>query len=135
MSDLGDSSVFTKRLNEAQAEIASLRAQLAEAHEANLANIAFAKDQVAQLASARKAAIEECAKYLERGGFRYSQGFDIIARIRELAETDDFSQVSKPSYCALCDLEHKLHEDAQGFHHVVKGERVACSSALREVEK
>jgi hypothetical protein len=29
-------------------------------------------------------------------------------------------------FCALCDLEHALHEDAQGFHHVIKGERVAC---------
>lgn len=44
-----------ERFQELDAEIASLRARLAEAQEANLANIAFAKDQVAQLASARKA--------------------------------------------------------------------------------
>ena len=30
------------------------------------------------------------------------------------------------SFCEHCDLEHRLHEDAQGFHHVIKGERVPC---------
>src|SRR6185503_20141742 len=33
-------------------------------------------------------------------------------------------EVSDASYCPYCDLEHELHEDAQGFHHIVKGERV-----------
>lgn len=33
------------------------------------------------------------------------------------------------SYCHYCDMEFELHEDAQGFHHVVKGERAACTSA------
>lgn len=33
-----------------------------------------------------------------------------------------------PTYCAHCDHEHQLHEDAQGFHHVIRGERVACCS-------
>lgn len=37
--------------------------------------------------------------------------------------------VSEASFCALCDLEYQLHEDAQGFHHVVKGERAACSGS------
>jgi hypothetical protein len=30
------------------------------------------------------------------------------------------------TYCALCDLEYRLHEDVGGFHHVVRGNRVQC---------
>lgn len=78
---------------------------------------------------------EEIAKALAltfHGDLGEWQGF--------LSKADAFTSalsgdVSKPSYCALCDLEHQLHEDAQGFHHVIKGERVACSSALHEGEK
>jgi hypothetical protein len=32
------------------------------------------------------------------------------------------------TYCAHCDHEHQLHEDARGFHHVIRGERVPCCS-------
>lgn len=32
-----------------------------------------------------------------------------------------------PSHCTCCDLDIELHEDEQGFHHVVKGKRIACS--------
>jgi len=39
-------------------------------------------------------------------------------------------EVSYASYCPYCDLEHELHEDAQGFHHIVKGERVECCGGL-----
>lgn len=50
---------------------------------------------------------------------------------RALVVTDDLRQ---PAYCELCDKEHQLHEDAHGFHHVVKGERVACASAQGKQE-
>lgn len=33
-----------------------------------------------------------------------------------------------PTYCAHCEHEHQLHEDARGFHHVIRGERVPCCS-------
>lgn len=94
-------------------------------------------DMTAALAAARPAqpTREEIAKALAltfHGDLGEWQGF--------LSKADAFTSalsgdVSKPSYCALCDLEHQLHEDAQGFHHVIKGERVACSSALHEGEK
>jgi hypothetical protein len=42
--------------------------------------------------------------------------------------------VRKSYYCEFCDKEHMLHEDALGFHHIIKGERVACSSAYSKDE-
>ena len=52
--------------------------------------------------------------------------------IERLAEFEASSlpsaQRPAPTYCAHCDHEHQLHEDAQGFHHVIRGERVACCS-------
>lgn len=29
--------------------------------------------------------------------------------------------------CIFCDLDIELHEDAEGFHHVVKGKRISCT--------
>jgi hypothetical protein len=39
--------------------------------------------------------------------------------------------VSDATYCPFCDLEHELHEDAQGFHHVIKGERIDCVGRVK----
>jgi hypothetical protein len=52
---------------------------------------------------------------------------DAVDAILALPSTHSRTAASA-SYCALCDLEHQLHEDAQGFHHVVKGARVGCPS-------
>ena len=41
------------------------------------------------------------------------------------------SEQRQQLYCTLCDLEHQLYEDAQGFHHVIKGERVSCANDSR----
>lgn len=38
-------------------------------------------------------------------------------------------EVRKASYCIFCDLENELHEDAKGFHHVIKGVRRACANS------
>ena len=70
--------------------------------------------------------IERCAKIAEdRGwlGIPYP-GYDIGKAIRALAVPS--AQRPSPTYCAYCDHEHPLHEDARGFHHVIRGETVPC---------
>lgn len=75
--------------------------------------------------------IKACAEVADRAVSRNNteraaMAGEIAKSIRALIPVPDQAPQKDTSYCALCDLEHKLHEDAQGFHHVIKGERVAC---------
>ncbi len=65
-------------------------------------------------------------------GIEYNQWYEdrwigFADAIRALSSFPS-TQLLTPTYCAHCAMEHQLHEDAQGFHHVIKGERVSCPS-------
>lgn len=103
-------------------------------------HVSFAREQPITFWEAMLAAAPVCVPQSGGEGRRkYRPSKDEIVEDAINSLREDLKQIAPADapegdvrgYCQHCDMEYDLHEDAQGFHHIVKGERVACIAALR----